>query len=100
MRMIDWSSDACSSDLIFASRCVGLRHSLSLWESLLPRSNWFSQAALIFADRLVSHRAQTAVEIRDVPRDTQTTRSDRQSVVYGTRVSVRVDLGGHCIIHN
>src|SRR3546814_11249431 len=68
MRMSDWSSDVCSSDLaVCAGRGCG-------------RRVWAPRRA---AARVPVHRRR---------------RRDRKSVVEGKSVSVRVDLGGRRIL--
>src|SRR3546814_18121016 len=67
MRISDWSSDVCSSDLVWRS---GVRRSRVRLHRLGP-------------DR---HRGARSEASPDA--------GDRKSVVEGKRVSVRVDLGG------
>src|SRR3546814_11405732 len=89
MRISDWSSDVCSSDL-FETRCMGLIGNFSI--SATPRLNRFRDDGL----------AATIIDM-DVPNDlfaapAQLRQRDRKSVVEGKSVSVRVDLGGRRII--
>src|SRR3546814_16932642 len=80
MRISDWSSDVCSSDLLLPDRADG-------------RGGAAHQAAVRPAlcrgggDRRRADDALCAVR-----------RQDRKSVVSGKSVSVRVDLGGRRII--
>src|SRR3546814_14447396 len=84
MRISDWSSDVCSSDLSSmrtansspetAHNCVTSALSLPIARTALPSST----------------SARLAVS--------RSIRGDRKSVVSGTSVSVRVDLGGRRII--
>src|SRR3546814_13249031 len=81
MRISDWSSDVCSSDL-----------DVLAWQPLPP----FARAQRVGRRRLHpaaerSHRGLSA-------RHLQLPVEDRKSVVSGKSVSVRVDLGGRRII--
>src|SRR3546814_20491008 len=103
MRISDWSSDVCSSDLINYEMCV----LTALRERLRCKEIW-----VVGADRYRNPDD-------DLPRDFETRRADyyrelgrsedagafvtglvRKSVVSGKRVSVRVTLGGRRIIKN
>src|SRR3546814_15361749 len=88
MRISDWSSDVCSSDLILieiARILHGLRdgffcdrikgHAINLWWQSL----FFPQHLL----HMPANRLAFAIRV-----------GDRKSVVSGKSVSVRVDLGG------
>src|SRR3546814_19831985 len=84
MRISDWSSDVCSSDLRAAEGADGARAG---------------------ADRRADRRGVGAEPVlpavHEVPRRGTGSRSqgaDRKSVVKGKRVSVRVDLGGRRIL--
>src|SRR3546814_18448172 len=88
MRIRDWSSDVCSSDLILESgdgdvrrRGTDLRHD----RHIIDRH----------VDRLSDQHRHRRIHHGIVPAKTQ---ADRKSVVYGKSVSVRVDLGGRSII--
>src|SRR3546814_7617512 len=77
MRISDWSSDVCSSDLASISR--------------------FSAGTLASAMRRASRSdlvARTPVLPLSGPSDAGSVARDRKSVVEGKSVSVRVDLGG------
>src|SRR3546814_16688270 len=93
MRISDWSSDVCSSDLcqvvfyILPTRRLEIRYPQLHGAAGLIRSegdHWEFKAP---------HR----IRIVDA-RETLDCRRDRKSVVSGKRVSVRVDLGGRRII--
>src|SRR3546814_19503415 len=102
MRISDWSSDVCSSDLVRFVRMPGLRVLAELQGDALDGALLFSHSR--------EREAQGAFPMRDgVPDATRrlatlsyalyTLRgSDRTSVVSGKSVSVRVDLGGRRII--
>src|SRR3546814_10936636 len=86
MRISDWSSDVCSSDLAHAA---GHR----AHASVLPGR----RAAPVLAAR---RRGRTAAHLRGGPLRGRVAAppGDRKSVVEGKSVSVRVDLGGRRII--
>src|SRR3546814_15645979 len=82
MRISDWSSDVCSSDLS-ASEPDGPR-TIMLTNDLLPGIAGIDRSKLCDCDFLTwGYWAADA---------------DRKSVVWGKSVSVRVDLGGRRII--
>src|SRR3546814_12412126 len=80
MRISDWSSDVCSSDLNARLGKIVVIGTLRIG------------AAHHFAVGLPAVRDRSRL-VRPVP-----TTADRQSVVEGKSVSVRVDLGGRRII--
>src|SRR3546814_17631993 len=87
MRISDWSSDVCSSDL--ATHSAFCEHGAKAFQSAH------------FADLL--HRAFHFLMHFQEPVDLLHCRAgtlDRKSVVEGKSVSVRVDLGGRRIIKN
>src|SRR3546814_16330554 len=84
MRISDWSSDVCSSDLIpadIAAHCPTMR------------------------EQMMEHAADGSEELMDKYLETgelsneEIKKGDRKSVVKGKSVSVRVDLGGRRIIN-
>src|SRR3546814_15515270 len=90
MRISDWSSDVCSSDLPTYIRCAAQgNHS-----AMTQRGNPLGQ-------RRVAHE-QALEAAAHAARNTECThfvgQGDRKSVVSGKSVSVRVDLGGRRII--
>src|SRR3546814_20309676 len=82
MRISDWSSDVCSSDLI-AWAVLGVGMSLGLYDSAL--------AALA---GLYGRDARGPITGVTLIAGFASTVGDRKSVVKGKSVSVRVDLGG------
>src|SRR3546814_18293013 len=86
MRISDWSSDVCSSDL------MQQRYS---WDGVLQRPA-MEAAWQLFLERHPMMR--TAFWWQDDHEPLQCVYRDRKSVVQGTSVSVRVDLGGRSII--
>src|SRR3546814_13534024 len=82
MRISDWSSDVCSSDLP-AARSLGLRHRL-------PGEGR--------AGGLQARPRDGRLTDRDGKPIRAGLTGDRKSVVEGKSVSVRVDLGGRRII--
>src|SRR3546814_20859613 len=106
MRISDWSSDVCSSDLRIAAdadgrglaqaRIAGLEHRL-----IGQRAGARDDADAALGEDVARHDADLAFAGRQqagaVGAD-QARLADRKSVVEGKRVSVRVDLGGRSII--
>src|SRR3546814_18767279 len=99
MRISDWSSDVCSSDLA-ANRTPSQSQSedQSQTQNPSPAPTWATErthatTALVAAPRSLMHAAATT----DLPVDDLAT-ADRKSVVEGKSVSVCVDLGGRRII--
>src|SRR3546814_15418269 len=100
MRISDWSSDVCSSDLVVAisddaadRRWIG---ALRIAESAADAE---LQAVAALHDQCAEHAGVLAAPGRmpDHPRLGLLV-GDRKSVVEGTSVSVRVDPGGSRII--
>src|SRR3546814_13288861 len=95
MRISDWSSDVCSSDL------RGRRHAEPGEPRRAVRDDIvvLEHPPLIAGDRCPRRPAESG---RDHPRHRLGKRNeqplDRKSVVQGKSVSVRVDLGGRRII--
>src|SRR3546814_18457995 len=99
MRISDWSSDVCSSDLIayahrrhdsfgeprYEHHALGARQGGQQW-----RRRGQHIARKIVLD---NQKAVTLGQLQQLERD-------RKSVVEGKSVSVRVDLGGGRIIEN
>src|SRR3546814_12710772 len=79
MRISDWSSDVCSSGLPSGGRPSRI-------DSALPSRATVSSSAGIRARALAT---ALRCRVRSKPET-----ADRKSVVKGTRVYVRVDLGG------
>src|SRR3546814_12973819 len=88
MRISDWSSDVCSSDLPVGRRRFGddrnIRGLVTAIGEIDAGSTWSSC------------NASSAPAMTKVP--TTERGADRQSVVQGKSVSVRVDLGGRRLI--
>src|SRR3546814_11994202 len=86
MRISDWSSDVCSSDLLTVRKAADhtLRRSPSHRETVMP------------IEKRVSSAAAALEGIEDGA--TVLVSGDRKSVVSGKSVSVRVDLGGRRIL--
>src|SRR3546814_11052838 len=104
MRISDWSSDVCSSDLRASPVAAVLKKPNhfqtrnQFWESLmlskLSRGNTY---VLMNRDR---RNLVTGLYVLDPNRVKPMIApdGDRQRVVSGKRASARVDLGGRCII--
>src|SRR3546814_17687761 len=86
MRISDWSSDVCSSDL---QRVV--RHGLRAQRGVLAGRGAGGRPLRRLAGRGLFRRV-------DVQPGDRRQQGDRKSVVEGKSVSVRVDLGGRRII--
>src|SRR3546814_18309287 len=117
MRISDWSSDVCSSDLAYGSTqcdayCVGYQldneaHNITynrveahhFQESGTAASKYWNGDG--FSDERGNHGIRyltcTAPECTDGGFDLKST-EDRKSVVSGKRVSVRVDIGGRGVL--
>src|SRR3546814_18952951 len=103
MRISDWSSDVCSSDLRFdrLAEVLGLGAVHYKDESArFGRGSFKPLGGAYAALHLLAQRLEAALghpvsldEIRDG-------RQDRKRVVTGQRRSVRVETGGARIIHN
>src|SRR3546814_20822340 len=98
MRISDWSSDVCSSDLVTSSRTPGIDEN-----SCSTPSIWTDVTAAPCREAR-STRRSALPSVRPKPRSSGTAMMfalrDRKSVVEGTSVSVSVDLGGRCHIIN
>src|SRR3546814_12762706 len=97
MRISDWSSDVCSSDLVTdgLSNTVFIgehapRLSSKTWVGVVPGAMVSTNHPEIFPIT-VPDFAATLVNVHAGP-------ADRKSVVEGKSVSVRVDLGGRRIV--
>src|SRR3546814_13884615 len=113
MRISDWSSDVCSSDLI--ARPVGEEHAVRLvgedglgggicghYGDVAAQARQAAQdvelGAVVDGNHLVAWRRLVAVALAERPARLVPAIGDRKSVVEGKSVSVRVDLGGRLII--
>src|SRR3546814_18314799 len=102
MRISDWSSDVCSSDLF----CVGwrvLRQPDAAAQSrtaVVVEHHWYHfgffrvEAAVRAGDIRITVRIARALQR---PGGAHRYKRDRKGGVQGKRVSVRGDLGGHSI---
>src|SRR3546814_17434420 len=100
MRISDWSSDVCSSDLRLRHLAQGspLSTYLLLMADLADAQHQaLGQCAVPGADNERIELAQ-AHGMPTLPATGWRRDPDRKSGVEGKRVSVRVDLGGRCII--
>src|SRR3546814_20356738 len=103
MRISDWSSDVCSSDL--AAGTVPFYRQRFAEAGVDPAAavTWGSIARLPILKRSDLQGAGEAIKTTALPKshgrrhDIETS-GDRKSVVEGKSVSVRVDLGGRRII--
>src|SRR3546814_16478372 len=90
MRISDWSSDVCSSDLYFRCPQPGLQAP----EIAAPLHS-HSHPTTRYRSRRTCHHHSQARRRRE---SHQAEQIDRKRVVSGKSVSVRVDLGGRRII--
>src|SRR3546814_17912683 len=101
MRISDWSSDVCSSDLVDAAarHFGGEGGAHVIIETLVAARGAAGDAGLGDArvpdERHLAPRGQRAAAF---DRDDAVERGDRKSVGWGKGVSVRVDLGGRRVI--
>src|SRR3546814_15117852 len=86
MRISDWSSDVCSSDLQIGGDTAGERFFLRIGQRIGHRR--FDEAGRDAIDG----------DVAGCKFLRQRLRQDRKSVVKGRSVSVRLDLGGRRII--
>src|SRR3546814_11331067 len=99
MRISDWSSDVCSSDLpggevgveVVAREREPVFH-VGFPAAGLPPTQGYSRAVGKRSDTV--NRFGATVDLQK----SKSSSRDRKSVVYGKSVSVRVDLGGRRII--
>src|SRR3546814_11700816 len=100
MRISDWSSDVCSSDLGSRTARAWMRFAcprLRVEETLLVICRRGIAEHTVHHPRVgvqfVHHGFTRRHQVADLP-------ADRKSVVSGKSVSVRVDLGGRRLIQN
>src|SRR3546814_20575696 len=111
MRISDWSSDVCSSDLLLLLRdrvddlagpvdlllvTVGPQCDAAQLGALGGQEDHAEIGARAGRELLRQLAGRALLEVRDL--DGGIEGGDRKSVVEGKRVSVRVDLGGRRII--
>src|SRR3546814_11978200 len=91
MRISDWSSDVCSSDLPVALD--------QMINGAFTAKLAFEQAELVKNERFAGKSRMKRQKIVNRPRcAVEAGEGDRKSVVEGKSVSVRVDLGGGRLI--
>src|SRR3546814_20728525 len=93
MRIRDWSSDVCSSDL----RAIADHHEQQEGEESTRQQHRAQPEQLEAAFGGVAAR-DAFLHHRAFPVGGGGVSIDRQSVVWGTSVSVRLDLGGRLIL--
>src|SRR3546814_19240310 len=91
MRISDWSSDVCSSDLPAAREAEGMRAGQQRKAGRAAGKLLFPYRYLVRDHGAGERDDQRGRLVREFFRD-------RKRVVSGKRVSVRVDLGGRRII--
>src|SRR3546814_21143417 len=103
MRISDWSSDVCSSDLsdFQLGMMQGLAFAVSFSLFALPIGALVDRCArrwILFAGVLFWGAATVGTGLARTVYEMFAARLARKSVVSGTSVSVRVDLGGRLIL--
>src|SRR3546814_13915368 len=98
MRISDWSSDVCSSDLLSKLQSAGQAMRQGIRDEIQAAANQ------IFSMAVEQVRSELDSEVRrfqdDIRREVDALKQDirdRKSVVKGKSVTVRVDLGGRRI---
>src|SRR3546814_12821365 len=94
MRISDWSSDVCSSDLVEKRQTWSLRIGAICPAKVTAGAPPFRRA-IVIGSSLVKNQKASATTASVTA---QILSTDRKSVVSGKSVSVRVDLGGRRII--
>src|SRR3546814_16175043 len=98
MRISDWSSDVCSSDLAPRSARDGVSAAFTI-TNLVIVGNWDSNNTVFTMHTLpVGQPPDCGAQFRSVPRHALAP-ADRKSGVQGKSVSVRVDLGGRRLMN-
>src|SRR3546814_17126058 len=106
MRISDWSSDVCSSDLGVSS-IVGKSQKMDLnrvdisrkhWTKKKPKNNVFDFPSIIYGHCWTSMDKNSGAGDESRTRDLNLGKVDRKRVVVGKSVSVSVDLGGRRIL--
>src|SRR3546814_11694322 len=94
MRMSDWSSDECSSDLPVGEpeQVIGAQPRLHVLAGGVVQRLAAREGMVHVGEHLVGGGADVDLLARDAER------GDRKSVVLGQSVSVRVDFGGRRIL--
>src|SRR3546814_12651845 len=113
MRISDWSSDVCSSDLRLRHLALGLRRGLQLRLARQQRAKTIPLAVQCggSGDKVVALQRDTCAQHGEIAqliaqagrlglegRNRDLQQQDRKSVGEGKRVSVRVDIGGRRLI--
>src|SRR3546814_15938249 len=106
MRISDWSSDVCSSDLLFSGGPVNPNaNDFPAWFKLLGiLANKYPNLVGINIDDFeyntteVGSRIFPRVTLGQMIKNLREQNEDRKSVVRGKSVSVRVDMGGTGIL--
>src|SRR3546814_11993951 len=98
MRISDWSSDVCSSDLRCVERLVDRKLAGQPVFELRPEVDLVGEALVVDDDEQVEVRAIPFGGMRLVDPAAAGIAADRKGVVGGKRVQVREDCGGGRII--
>src|SRR3546814_17465221 len=98
MRISDWSSDVCSSDLVATDRQGDPQGRDDRQRFGVRRISARRREGGGRPRRRVRPLARDADQLRDLGRAAARSMRDRKSVVWGKGVSVRVDLGERRVI--
>src|SRR3546814_18115044 len=102
MRISDWSSDVCSSDLQMLARMdiisVNCPHTPATFHLLSARRLDLLQPQAYIVNTARGEVIDENALVRKLRKGEIAGAGDRKSVVQGQSVSVRVDLGGRRII--
>src|SRR3546814_14833276 len=105
MRISDWSSDVCSSDLIqnrvgrIHDEAVELGHALGEFDISSRTADRHTRILANIERQCFGYIEARSFDQTPAHRSAVPHQEDRKSVVSGKSVSVRVDLGGRRIIN-
>src|SRR3546814_11297520 len=99
MRISDWSSDVCSSDLQELNGLTRTHMKRKLLDQLAATHDFDVPPSMVEAEfsqiwQQLLHEASHEADVEAAKAEMEAEREDRKSVVSGRGVSVRVDLGG------
>src|SRR3546814_11363385 len=101
VRISDWSSDVCSSDLLIKTAgCPEMRPSSQQLLELCAKVSSGKRYFMLGVTPPLKRAARNARTVTGTGLQSCGVLVDRKSVGQGKSGSVRVDLGGRCIIKN
>src|SRR3546814_14550418 len=98
MRISDWSSDVCSSDLRLAAARIAADRMADIGPVGGEQARAHERGEPVPMETRALFAYQSSTVVRRLARLVDDMVQDRKSVVSGKSVSVRVDLGGRRII--